>query len=144
MPPAGRSRGPSSIATSAAAPDRLGGGIVLPFAIALAEYDVDPQRLALDVASGAVDLGIEAALLGEPDRRAIAEEEARRLVAAAIERIDANRTARTELIAVLGEPPRPWIGAAIAEPDLAGALDRGPCRRRRRRRLPPGRGPDRP
>ena len=38
-------------------PGRLGGGIVLPFAMALAEYDLDPQRLALDVASGAVDLG---------------------------------------------------------------------------------------
>ena len=102
---------------------RLGGGILLPFAIALAEYDLDPQRLALDVASGAVDLGLEAALLQEPDRRAIAEEEARRLVGAAIERIDANRTARAELIAVLGEPRRPWVGAAIGEPDLAGALD---------------------
>ena len=103
--------------------DRLGGGITLPFAIALAEYDLDPQRLALDVASGAVDLGMEAALLREPDRRAIAEEEAGRLVAAAIERIDANRTARSELIDVFGEPRRPWIGAAIGEPDLAGALD---------------------
>ena len=66
---------------------------------------------------------MEASLLREPDRRAIAEEEARRLVAAAIERIDANRTARSELIDVLGEPRRPWIGAAIGEPDLAGALD---------------------
>jgi hypothetical protein len=103
-------------------PGRLGGGIVLPFAIALAEYDLDPQRLALDVASGAVDLGLEAALLSEPERRAIAEEEARRLVAAAFERIDANRTARTELIDLLGEPGRPWIGAAVGEPDLAGAL----------------------
>src|SRR5213083_939236 len=54
-------------------PGRLAGGIVLPFAMALAEYDLDPQRLALDVASGAVDLGMEAALLREPDRRAIAE-----------------------------------------------------------------------
>ena len=103
-------------------PGRLGGGIVLPFAMALAEYDLDPQRLALDVASGAVDLGLEAALLREPDRRAIAEAEAHRQIAAAIERIDANRTARAELIAVLGEPHRPWIGAAIGEPDLAGAL----------------------
>ena len=107
----------------AGGPDRLGGGIVLPFAMALAEYDVDPQRLALDVSSGAVDLGMEASLLREPDRRAIAEEEAARLVSAAIERIDANRTARSELIDVLGEPRRPWIGAAIGEPDLAGALD---------------------
>jgi len=104
-------------------PGRLGGGIVLPFAMALAEYDLDPQRLALDVASGAIDLGMEADLLNEPERRAIAEEEARRLVSAAIERIDANRTARAELIDVLGEPRRPWIGAAMGEPDLAGALD---------------------
>jgi hypothetical protein len=104
-------------------PGRLGGGIALPFAMALAEYDLDPQRLALDVASGAVDLALESALLREPDRRAIAEQEARRLVAAAIERIDANRTARTELIDVLGEPHRPWTGASIGEPDLAGALD---------------------
>lgn len=107
----------------AGGPDRLGGGVILPFAMALAEYDLDPQRLALDVASGAVDLGMEAALLREPDRRAIAEEEARRLVGAAVERIDANRTARSELIDVFGEPRRPWIGAAIGEQDLAGALN---------------------
>ena len=103
-------------------PGRLAGGVLLPFAMALVEYDLDPQRLALDIASGAIDLGLEASLLQEPDRRAIAEEEARRLVAAAVERIDANRTARAELVAVLGEPRRPWVGAAIGEPDLAGAL----------------------
>jgi hypothetical protein len=101
---------------------RLAGGVLLPFAMALVEYDLDPQQLALDVASGAVDLGMEAGLLREPDRRALAEEEARRLVAAAVERIDANRTARSELLAVFGEPRRPWVGAAIGEPDLAGAL----------------------
>jgi D-Lysine 5,6-aminomutase TIM-barrel domain of alpha subunit len=102
---------------------RLATGVVLPFALALVEYDLDPQRLALDVASGAVDLGMEADLLSQPDRRAIAEEEASRQVIAAIDRIDANRTARAELIAVLGEPARPLVGAAIGEPDLAGALD---------------------
>lgn len=102
---------------------RLATGIALPFAMALAEYDLDPQRLALDVASGAVDLGMEATLLREPERRAIAEAEAGRLIGAAVERIDANRTARAELIDVLGEPRRPWIGAAIGEPDLGGALD---------------------
>jgi beta-lysine 5,6-aminomutase alpha subunit len=107
----------------AGGPGRLGGGIVLPFAMALVEYDLAPQQLALDVSSGAVDLGMEAELLREPDRRAVAEEEARRLVAAAVERIDANRTARTELIGVFGEPRLPWIGAGIGEPDLAGALD---------------------
>src|SRR5919112_4496069 len=50
---------------------RLATGIALPFAMALAEYDLDPQRLALDVASGAIDLGMEAALLRETDRRAV-------------------------------------------------------------------------
>src|SRR4051794_29920639 len=74
---------------------RLSSGILLPFAMALVEYDLDPQRLALDVASSAIDLGLEAALLSEPERRAVAEEEARRLIGAAIERIDANRTARS-------------------------------------------------
>jgi hypothetical protein len=73
---------------------RLGGGVLLPFAMGLVEYDLQPQRLALDVASGAVDLGMEAELLREPDRRALAEEEASRLATTAIDRIDANRTAR--------------------------------------------------
>jgi hypothetical protein len=102
---------------------RLGGGVVLPFAMALVEYDLVPQRLALDIASGAVDLGMEAELLRESGRRAVAEEEARRLALAAIERIDANRTARRELLGVLGDPPRPWIGAAVLEPEIEAALD---------------------
>jgi hypothetical protein len=102
---------------------RLGGGIVLPFAMALVEYDLSPQRLALDVASGAVDLGMEAELLREADRRAVAEEEARRLADAAIERIDANRTARRELLGVLGDPTRPWIGSTIADPEIEEAIE---------------------
>jgi len=101
---------------------RLAGGILLPFAMGLVEYDIDPQRLALDIASGAVDLGLEADLLNEPDRRALAEEEARRLAGAATDRIDANRTARRELLAVLGESARPWLGATIADLEIAGAL----------------------
>jgi hypothetical protein len=101
---------------------RLGGGILLPFAMGLVEYDIDPQRLALDIASGAVDLGLEAELLNEPDRRALAEEEARRLAAAATDRIDANRTARRELVDVLGESARPWLGATIGDLEIAGAL----------------------
>ncbi|MFL5776363.1 MAG: lysine 5,6-aminomutase subunit alpha TIM-barrel domain-containing protein [Chloroflexota bacterium] len=101
---------------------RLGSGVVLPFAMALVEYDLAPQRLALDVASGAVDLGMEGELLREIDRRAVAEEEARRLVAAAIDRIDANRTARRELLGVLGDPVRPWIGTSITEPEITEAI----------------------
>jgi len=101
---------------------RLGGGVVMPFAMALVEYDLSPQRLALDVASGAVDLGMEGELLRQADRRAVAEEEARRLADAAIERIDANRTARRELLGVLGDPPRPWIGASIPDPEIEEAI----------------------
>lgn len=102
---------------------RLAGGVLMPFAMALVEYDLSPQRLALDVASGAVDLGLEAELLREPDRRAVAEQEARRLADAAIERIDANRTARRELLAMLGDPARPWVGTTIAAPEIDEALD---------------------
>ena len=103
--------------------DGLGGGIALPFAMALLEYDLEPQQLALDVASGAVDLALEAELLRESDRRAVAETEATRLVGAALERIDANRVARRELQDLLGEATRPWLGTTLAEPDLDGALD---------------------
>lgn len=103
--------------------DGLGGGISLPFAMALLEYDLDPQQLALDVASGAVDLALEAELLDEPDRRAAAEAEATRLAAVALDRIDADRVARRELIDLLGEVRRPWLGTTLAEPDLDGALD---------------------
>lgn len=107
----------------AGARDGLGGGIALPFAMALLEYDIEPQQLAMDVASGAVDLALEAELLQEPDRRAMAEAEATRLSSAALERIDADRTARRELEDLLGEATRPWLGTTLAEPDLEGALD---------------------
>ncbi len=101
----------------------LGGGIALPFAMALLEYDLEPQQLALDVASGAVDLALEAELLREPDRRAVAEAEATRLAGVAMERIDTDRIARRELQDLLGEARRPWLGTTLAEPDLDGALD---------------------
>jgi len=107
----------------ASAQDGLGGGVALPFAMALLEYDLEPQQLAMDVASGAVDLALEAELLREPDRRAVAEAEARRLARAAIERMDADRIARRELLDLLGEARRPWLGTTLAEPDLDGALD---------------------
>jgi hypothetical protein len=104
-------------------PRGLGGGITLPFAMALLEYDLEPQQLALDVASGAVDLSLEVALLREPDRRAVAEVEARRLAAAALARIEAERTARNETIAMLGDAPRPWLGATLRQPDEDLALE---------------------
>ena len=113
---------------------RLGGGIVLPFAMALAEYDLDPQRLALDVASGAVDLGLEAALLREPDRRAIAEEEARRLVAAASS--GSTRTGRRARSSSTCSASRAGRGSGrrSASPISPGALDEARARGRRRAR----------
>ena len=46
---------------------------------------------------------------GEPDRRA------------ALERIDANRTARLELLDVLGDAPRPWFGLTLSTPTMEAA-----------------------
>ena len=102
---------------------RLPAGIALPFTVALLEYDVPPQRLALDVASGAVDLGLEAKLLQRSDQATAAQAEAERLVTAAVERIDANRTARRELLELLGDAPRPWIGTSLSEPAVHEAAD---------------------
>ena len=104
-------------------PRRLGGGIALPFAMAMAEYDLPPHELALEIAAGNVDLGLEAELLAEPDRRAIAVADATRLARLALDRIDANRTARRELLDVLGDPPRPWLGAALVSPAIVDAID---------------------
>jgi hypothetical protein len=103
-------------------PRGLSGGIALPFAMSLLEYDLEPQQLALDVASGAIDLGLESELLRERDQRAVAEVEATRLADAAIERIDAERTVRRETIDMLGEAPRPWLGVTLREPDVEAAL----------------------
>jgi hypothetical protein len=97
-------------------------GVTLPFAMALLEYDLVPQQLALDVAAGTVDLAMEAELLREPDRRAVAEAEVNRLAGLAIERIDANRVVRREIVSLLGEPAQPWIGMTLDEPDVDGAL----------------------
>lgn len=101
-------------------PDRLASGVGLPFAIALIEYDVAPQQLALDVAGGTLDLAMEAETLADPARRADAQALLDRLLQAAVDRIDANRVARRELVGVLGEHPRPWIGTTLLE---ASALD---------------------
>jgi len=87
------------------------------------EYDLEPQGLALDVASGAVDLALESQLLGDPARRASAESEATRLMVGATDRIDANRTARMELQDLLGEASRPWLGTTLHEQDLDEALE---------------------
>jgi D-Lysine 5,6-aminomutase TIM-barrel domain of alpha subunit len=111
----------------AAIPGGLGGGIALPFAMALLEYDLDPAQLAHDVASGAVDLALEAELLRRSDRRAMAEEEAARLAGAAVERIDAQRTVRRDTIDVLGDAARPWVGTTLLESDVTDALEAAPA-----------------
>ena len=104
-------------------PGTLGNGIALPFAMALVEYDLEPRQLALDVASGAIDLNLEGELLREPDRRGVAEAEAQRLANAAIERIDAQRTVRRETVGMLGEADRPWLGVTLREPEVEAALN---------------------
>ncbi|MDP9483500.1 MAG: hypothetical protein M3P84_09785, partial [Chloroflexota bacterium] len=100
-------------------PDRLAGGVILPFAAALLEYETTPQELALDVTSGAVDLGLESELLRDRDRRATVELAARAMGSAALDRIDANRTARLELLAVIGDADKPWIGASLGSTTVA-------------------------
>jgi beta-lysine 5,6-aminomutase alpha subunit len=102
---------------------RLATGIAIPFAMALVEYDLTVQEIALDVASGAIDLALEAELLARLEQRAAAEQAATRLAASALERIDANRTARAELLSVLGDPPRPWVGASLTDQTIDGARD---------------------
>ena len=103
-------------------PGRLAGGIALPFAMALVEFDLEPLELAMDVASGNVDLALEAELLREPGRRAAAEAKAGRLAAAAIQRIDAQRTVRHETLDILGDAARPWLGATLREREVDAAL----------------------
>ena len=107
------------------APDqrRLAGGVALPFAMAMAEYDLRPQELAIEVAAGNVDLGLEAELLSEPDRRAVAVANATALARSALERVDANRVARRELLGLLGDPRRPWVGVTLGSPAIVDALD---------------------
>ncbi len=102
-------------------PERLADGVALPFALAALEYDIPAQQLALDVASGVIDLGMEAELLADPARRAAAESSLAALERAALARIDANRTARRELLGVLSEAPGPWLGTTLLEPTAGDA-----------------------
>ncbi len=105
---------------------RLAAGIILPFVAAMGEYDLGAQALALDVASGAVDLDLESEILQDPVRRGTVEARAAELAASAFERIDANRTARLELLAVIGDAARPWIGVSTEESDAVdGAREAG-------------------
>ena len=103
--------------------DRLATGVILPFAVALLEYDLPARELALEVASGAIDLGLEAELLERPGRLAAADAHASRLLAAALARFDANRTATRDLSDVLGFPDEPWLGVTLNAAEVAPAAE---------------------
>jgi len=94
-------------------PARLANGILLPFIAAVVLYEAPPADLALDVADGAIDLDLEAEALTDPARRARIEAEAADLVGAALARVEANRTARMELLDVLGDAADPLVGARL-------------------------------
>lgn len=100
---------------------RLAQGAILPFAVALLEYDLPARDLALEVASGAIDLGLEAELLERPDRLAAAERLALDLLDVALARFDANRTAAREMREVLGAPHEPWLGVPLRSLEVGEA-----------------------
>ncbi len=104
-------------------PRRLGGGLALPMAVAMAEYDLSVTDVALEVAAGNIDLGLEAEILEDPEQRAKALASASSMAAAALARADANRTARRELAALLGEPRRPLLGVTLEAPAIVDALE---------------------
>ncbi len=104
-------------------PETLAAGVALPFGAALCAYDAPPRDLALDVAAGDVDLRLEGEVLSEPVEAAQALAAVSQLALAALERIDANRTASRELRAVLGELPPPWLAAEVAADEVRAAAD---------------------
>jgi len=103
-------------------PERLARGVILPFVVAMLEYDMPPHELALDVASGAVDLRFEAELLERPDRLGAAERRAAEMLAAALGRFDSNRTATRESSDLLGQPAEPWLGVVLQSPEIKPAI----------------------
>lgn len=102
--------------------DRLARGVILPFVAALLQYDLPARDLALDVAAGAIDLGLEAELLERPDRLAAAEKRASAMIDAALVRFDANRTVRRDMREVLGLPEQPWLGVALQATEVLSAV----------------------
>jgi D-Lysine 5,6-aminomutase TIM-barrel domain of alpha subunit len=101
---------------------RLARGVILPFVAALLEYDLPARDLALDVAAGAIDLGLEAELLERPDRLAATEKRASAMIDAALVRFDANRTVNRDMREVLGLPEQPWLGVALQATETLSAV----------------------
>ncbi len=94
-------------------PVRLARGVLLPFVAAVMLYEAPPLDIATDVASGAIDLDLEAEALADPVRRAEVETVAEALMVTAFARIEANRTARFDVLDVLGDAPEPLVGVPL-------------------------------
>ncbi len=101
---------------------RLARGVILPFVAAMLEYELPAHDLALDVASGAIDLGLEAELLERPDRLAATEQRASAMIDAVLVGFDANRTATREMREILGFPDQPWLGVALQAMEVLSAV----------------------
>jgi hypothetical protein len=102
-------------------PARLAQGVILPFVVAMLEYDLPARELALEGVRGAVDLCLEAELLDRPDRLAGAEVLASQLLGSAFHRFDANRTAAREMREVLGVSDEPWLAVALRASEVESA-----------------------
>ena len=100
---------------------RLARGVILPFVAALLAHDLPARELALEGASGAIDLGLEAELLARPERLAAAEAHAAQLLKAALARFDENKTVTREMRDVLGSPHEPWLGVALHAAEIEQA-----------------------
>jgi beta-lysine 5,6-aminomutase alpha subunit len=89
-------------------------GVALPVwdALASGEY-ADLSELAQKAAAGGVTFRLPTGACATAARRA-----ARAAVAGGIGAIDANRRQRAELIAQLGDPPKPWIYLIVATGDI--------------------------
>jgi hypothetical protein len=101
---------------------RLARGVILPFVAAMLEYDLPARDLALDVAAGAIDLGLEAELLERPDRLVAAEGRAKAMIDSALVRFDANRTVSRDMREVLGLPDEPWLGVVLQATEVLAAV----------------------
>ena len=101
-------------------PNRLAGGLLLPFALASARHNLGPRELAMEVAAGAIDLMAEADS-ADAGARAAAQAHASALLNAAMARFDANRTAARVQREILGSPREPWLGLALEAGDARGA-----------------------
>jgi len=102
---------------------RLARGVLLPFVAAMSLYEAPPADIAQDVATGAIDLDLEAEALADPRRAAEVRSSAEALVSAAFARIEADRTARMDLLDVLGDPPPPLVGFPVRATHVDEARD---------------------